>query len=106
MISKQTALTSLANYISQESFLEPQLTLRVQQEAQHQKISDEPIVRFVDHIIQNAIQQSASDIHIEPYESFCRIRYRQDGVLYQIAEIPINLCMRVISRLKIMAKLD
>ncbi|MHB1949109.1 MAG: type IV-A pilus assembly ATPase PilB [Gammaproteobacteria bacterium] len=67
---------------------------------------DEPLIRFVDHIIQHALQQSASDIHIEPFEKICRIRYRQDGVLYEIAEIPINLSGRLVTRLKVMAKLD
>lgn len=67
---------------------------------------DEPLIQFVDHIIQHAIQQSTSDIHIEPYETLCRIRYRQDGILYEMAEIPINLATRLVTRLKVMAKLD
>lgn len=67
---------------------------------------DEPLIKFVDHIIKHALQQAASDIHIEPYETFCRIRYRQDGILYEIAEIPIHLSARLVTRLKVMAKLD
>ncbi len=67
---------------------------------------DEPVIRFVDHIIQHALHQSASDIHIEPYEKQCRIRYRQDGILYEMAEIPVNLATRLTTRLKVMAKLD
>lgn len=67
---------------------------------------DEPLIRFVDHLIQHALQESASDIHIEPYEQICRIRYRQDGLLYEMAEIPINLVARLVTRLKVMAKLD
>ena len=66
---------------------------------------DEPLIRFVDHIIKHALQLSASDIHIEPYEKICRIRYRQDGILYEVADIPINLASRLATRLKVMAKL-
>lgn len=67
---------------------------------------DEPLIKFVDHIIHHALQQSASDIHIEPHETVCRIRYRQDGILYSVAEIPIILAARLATRLKVMAKLD
>ena len=67
---------------------------------------NEPVIRFVDHMIEHALQQSASDIHIEPYENNCRIRYRQDGILYKTTEIPINLATRLATRLKVMAKLD
>jgi type IV pilus assembly protein PilB len=67
---------------------------------------DEPLIRLTDNILQHAIDKHASDIHIEPYETFCRIRYRQDGILHEITEIPIQLSMRLISRLKILAKLD
>jgi type IV pilus assembly protein PilB len=67
---------------------------------------DEPLIQFVDNIIQHALQKSASDIHIEPYESICRIRYRQDGLLHEVTEIPNNLADRLMTRLKVMAKLD
>lgn len=67
---------------------------------------EEPLIRFVDIIIQNALQKSASDIHIEPYKTICRIRYRQDGILYEIAEIPGKLASRLVTRLKVMAQLD
>lgn len=67
---------------------------------------DEPLIQFVDHIIANAIQQRASDIHIEPYEKNCRIRYRQQGMLSLINEIPLPLADRMATRLKVMAKLD
>jgi type IV pilus assembly protein PilB len=78
-------------------------SLNIQENAIHY---DEPLIRFVDHIIQHALQQCASDIHIEPYGITCRVRYRQDGILQQIAEIPIQLAARLVTRLKVMAKLD
>lgn len=84
------------------------LTLEENNNFIHENIAtyDEPLVQFVDHIIQHALQQKASDIHIEPYETICRIRYRQDGILYEVAEIPIIFATRLVTRLKVMAKLD
>lgn len=67
---------------------------------------DEPLIQFVDQLIRHALEQQASDIHIEPYESVCRVRYRQDGLLYEITEIPTHLATRLVTRLKVMAKLD
>lgn len=67
---------------------------------------EEPIIHFVNHLIHHAQQQGASDLHIEPYEHATRIRYRQDGLLYEIAEIEPHLASRVITRLKVMADLD
>jgi type IV pilus assembly protein PilB len=67
---------------------------------------DEPVIKFVNHVIQHALQQTASDIHIEPYTAHCRIRYRRDGILHEVAEVPSHLASRLVSRLKVMAKLD
>lgn len=67
---------------------------------------DEPLIKLVDNILQHALQKSASDIHIEPQENYCRVRYRQDGILYSITEIPLALADRLIARLKVMARLD
>ncbi len=68
--------------------------------------ADPPLIHFVNHLIEHAVQQQTSDIHIEPYEYFCRIRYRRDGILYETTEIPHELSLRLITRLKVMAKLD
>lgn len=67
---------------------------------------DEPLIKFVDQVIRHAIEQKASDIHIEPYSNNCRIRYRRDGILYEVTTIPIELASRFVTRLKVMAKLD
>jgi len=69
-------------------------------------ISDEPLIKLVDDIIKNAIQQAASDIHIEPFANACRVRYRRDGILHEAPPIPNNLALRFITRLKVMAQLD
>ncbi len=65
-----------------------------------------PIVKLVNGILLNAVKQGASDIHIEPYESVLRVRYRIDGVLYNIMNLPIKIKNAVTSRIKIMSKLD
>ena len=65
-----------------------------------------PIVKFVNLVLQQAIQDRASDIHFEPFETEFRIRYRVDGALYEMAPPPKHLALPVISRLKVMANLN
>lgn len=67
---------------------------------------DAPIVRFVNKILLDAINSGASDIHFEPYEKIYRIRFRQDGILREIAHPPTNLSPRLSARLKVMSRLD
>lgn len=69
-------------------------------------IDDAPVVRFVNKILIDAIKKGVSDIHIEPYEKFCRVRYRIDGVLAEMARPPLALAMKIASRIKVMARLD
>ncbi|MCX6550584.1 MAG: type IV-A pilus assembly ATPase PilB [Acidobacteria bacterium] len=65
-----------------------------------------PVIRLVNVLLMSAIQKGASDIHIEPYEKEYRIRYRVDGVLYNIMNPSLKFRDAIASRLKIMAKLD
>ena len=65
-----------------------------------------PIVRFVNLVIFQAIQDRASDIHFEPFEDEFKIRYRVDGALYEMAPPPLHLALPVISRLKVIANLN
>ena len=65
-----------------------------------------PVVRLVNVVLASAIQKGASDIHVEPYEKEFRIRYRIDGVLYNVMVPPMKMRDAITSRLKIMAKLD
>jgi type IV pilus assembly protein PilB len=67
---------------------------------------DAPVVRFVHKIILDAVKRGASDIHFEPYEKYYRIRFRQDGILVDIANPPVTLANRITARLKIMSSLD
>lgn len=67
---------------------------------------DAAIIKFIDQIINDAISKRASDIHFEPYEDFCRVRLRIDGMLCEITKTEISLAPRFSARLKIMANLD
>jgi type IV pilus assembly protein PilB len=65
-----------------------------------------PVIRLVNVVLMSAISKGASDIHIEPYEKEYRIRFRVDGILYNIMSPPMKFRDAIASRLKIMAKLD
>ena len=65
-----------------------------------------PIIKLVNVLLMSAIQKGASDIHIEPYEKELRVRYRMDGLLYNIMSPPLKFRDAMCSRIKIMAKLD
>lgn len=67
---------------------------------------DAPVVKMVNAILQDAIRRKASDIHIEPYEKLFRVRYRIDGVLYEVMKPPLKLKNAITSRIKIMSELD
>ncbi|HUR40695.1 MAG TPA: type IV-A pilus assembly ATPase PilB [Verrucomicrobiae bacterium] len=67
---------------------------------------DAPVVRFVNKIMLDAINQGASDIHFEPYEKIYRIRYRKDGELRIVATPPVQMGGRLAARVKVMSKLD
>ena len=69
-------------------------------------LDDAPIVRFVNKILLDSIKKGVSDIHLEPYEKNFRIRFRADGMLYEVASPPSNIANRIISRIKVMAKMD
>ncbi|MSU58749.1 MAG: pilus assembly protein PilB [Pedosphaera sp.] len=68
--------------------------------------NEAPIVKFVNLVLQQAVQDRASDIHFEPFETEFRIRYRVDGALYEMAPPPKHLALPVISRIKVMANLN
>jgi type IV pilus assembly protein PilB len=69
-------------------------------------IDDAPVVKYVTKVLLDAINSGASDIHFEPYEKFYRIRYRQDGVLYDVAQPPLAIKEKIASRIKVVSKLD
>lgn len=69
-------------------------------------IDDAPIVRYINKILVDAITSGASDIHFEPFEKFFRIRFRQDGILREVASPPLNTAGRLTARLKVMSRMN
>src|SRR5881296_3320563 len=67
---------------------------------------DAPVVRLVNVLLVDALRRGASDIHVEPYEKELRIRFRIDGLLYDVMHPPLKMRDALISRIKIMSKLD
>ena len=70
------------------------------------EVDDAPVVRYIQKILLDAIGSGASDVHFEPYEKFYRIRYRMDGILYEIAQPPLSLKEKIASRIKVISRLD
>ncbi|HDS03226.1 MAG TPA: type II secretion system protein GspE, partial [Firmicutes bacterium] len=70
------------------------------------QVEDEPVVKLVQQLIAKAVMDKASDIHIEPYEKTVRVRFRVDGTLQTVLEPPKKLQNAIISRIKILSKLD
>ena len=70
------------------------------------EVDDAPVVRFINKILLDAINKGASDVHFEPYEKIYRIRYRQDGMLSEVATPPVSLANKISARLKVMSRLD
>ena len=68
--------------------------------------NDQHVVNIVDWLLQYAFDQRASDIHVEPRREVCKLRFRIDGVLHQVYELPINVAVAVISRLKILGRMN
>src|SRR5579872_3309318 len=75
-------------------------------EALAESAEEAPVVKLVNLILTDAIKRGASDIHVEPYEKEYRVRFRIDGILYEIMNPPLKLKDAITSRLKILAKLD
>lgn len=77
-----------------------------EQEETTVKDVEAPIVKLVNGIFVNAIKSGASDIHVEPYEVSLRVRYRIDGMMYTVMNLPVKIRAALTSRIKIMSKLD
>ena len=68
--------------------------------------SDAPIIKLVNHVFAQAVKSQASDIHIEPYQQHLQVRFRLDGVLHNVLSPPRRLHAAIVSRIKVMARLD
>ncbi|MBV2097183.1 MAG: type IV-A pilus assembly ATPase PilB [Candidatus Thiodiazotropha sp.] len=69
-------------------------------------VDEAPVVRYINKLLLDAIKQGVSDIHFEPYEYTYRVRYRQDGMLREVANPPSNLASRLSSRIKVMSRMN
>ncbi len=69
-------------------------------------IDDAPVVRYLQKMMLDAVNSGVSDIHFEPYEKSYRIRYRLDGLLYEVAQPPLAIKEKIASRIKVISKLD
>ncbi len=86
------------DFVTEEDDFDPTLATN--------EAEDAPVVKLVNLILTDAIKKEASDIHVEPYEKSFRVRYRIDGILYEVMKPPIKLRNAITSRLKIMSELD
>ena len=67
---------------------------------------DTPVIRYINELLRRAIREQASDIHLEPFETHCRVRFRRDGLLQEVAHPPVDMADRLVARLKVMARMD
>ena len=109
--SSQSANTALEKLIEDDVSFEDLLeespdTESIVDEAANAEVDDAPVVRFLQKILLDAIGEGASDLHFEPYEKFYRIRFRVDGVLREVTQPPLAIRERLISRIKVVSRLD
>jgi len=71
-----------------------------------ESVDDAPIIRFINAVLTEAVKENASDVHIEPYENRLGVRFRVDGVLHEVLQTRRALAPLVVSRIKVMSKLD
>ncbi|HJW02199.1 MAG TPA: type IV-A pilus assembly ATPase PilB [Azospira sp.] len=103
--SAEDTLKSLASEDLNLEFTDEESQAKAE-EAVGVEVDDAPVVKFIQKILLDAINDGASDIHFEPYEKFYRIRYRIDGVLQEVATPPLVIKEKVASRIKVISRLD
>jgi type IV pilus assembly protein PilB len=107
--STQTATKAIEKLIDDDVSFEDLLAESPEQDGEDAgsaEVDDAPVVRFLQKLLLDAIGEGASDLHFEPYEKFYRIRFRVDGVLREVAQPPLAIRERLISRIKVVSRLD
>jgi len=100
-------VSAILKQLGSDKEIEHEVEVAMDDAALMDKLANEaPIVRFVNLVLFQAVQDRASDIHFEPFKTEFRIRYRVDGALYEMAPPPKHLSLPVISRIKVMANLN
>ena len=102
--NSEQLMGELAGEEAEIQFAEEQEAAQV--EAPATDVEDAPIVRFLNKMLMDAVNMGASDLHFEPFEKFYRIRFRVDGVLIEHAQPPIAIKEKLVSRIKVLARLD
>jgi type IV pilus assembly protein PilB len=105
--SMKELLAEMEQQLSSQSLLTAPSAGSISETAAIEELASQaPIVRFVNLILLQAVQDRASDIHFEPFEDEFKIRYRVDGALYELAPPPKHLALPVVSRIKVMSNLN
>ncbi len=102
--SAADTLKNLANEDINLDFLDEEAASKSDDAAQ--EIDDAPVVKFIQKILLDAINDGASDIHFEPYEKYYRIRFRVDGILREVATPPLAIKEKIASRIKVISRLN
>jgi type IV pilus assembly protein PilB len=105
----QTATQSLERLMEDDVSFEDLLAENPEEkteEAGSAEVDDAPVVRFLQKLLLDAIGDGASDLHFEPYEKFYRIRFRVDGILREVAQPPLAIRERLVTRIKVISRLD
>ena len=103
--SAADTLKNLANEDINLDFLDEEAASKTDDNA-GQEIDDAPVVKFIQKILLDAINDGASDIHFEPYEKYYRIRFRVDGMLREVATPPLAIKEKIASRIKVISRLN
>ncbi|WP_090186235.1 MULTISPECIES: type IV-A pilus assembly ATPase PilB [unclassified Duganella] len=104
--SSEQSIADLAGDEGDIQFAEEEEAPTPGAEAAANEVEDAPVVRFLNKMLMDAVNLGASDLHFEPFEKFYRIRFRVDGVLIEHAQPPISIKEKLVSRIKVLAKLD
>ena len=103
--SAEDTLRNLGGEDINLDFLDEEAASKVD-EAAGQEIDDAPVVKFIQKMLLDAINDGASDIHFEPYEKYYRIRFRVDGILREVATPPLAIKEKIASRIKVISRLN
>lgn len=105
-VSSALSNLSVSEDFDLDSLSEQNQDLPQESDAGAAEVDDAPVVRFIQKMLVDAINEGASDIHFEPYEKFYRIRFRTDGVLREISQPPLALKEKIAARIKVISRLD
>ena len=103
---KEFELLKLASFDDSDSLDETALLSDIEEDKLRELASEAPTVNLLNSLISRALKQGASDMHLEPHKGRYRVRYRVDGVLHEVDNLPSKLQLAIISRLKILSDMD